>query len=147
MIKPVHSDKIYAPVGPYSAATKVDCGSFYIIHTSGYVGIDPKTNKLVSEDVCEQAKMTMENLKNIITDSGANFDNVARVTIYLTNMDDFSKVNAIYASYLNKDHLPSRACFQVSKLPGGAKVEIEAILYVAKSTNESNNNNKNRPKF
>lgn len=108
-------------IGPYIHATV----SNNLVFTSGQIGLDPKTNKLV-DGFENQAKQVMSNLQSVLDTAGSDFDHVLKTTIYLSNMDDFSKVNDIYKEYFN-DSYPARTAFQVAKLPIGALIEIEAI--------------------
>ena len=135
LFKTLTSNKIYSPVGYYSSAIKINCGTYSIVHSSGFIGIDPKTNRLVSDNVEEQAKMALNNLKNLFNDNNISFNNIAKVTLFLTNMNDFNKVNEIYHQFINNDNnnnnnYPARSCVEVSNLPKNAKFEIEAIAYL-----------------
>lgn len=108
-------------IGPYIHATI----SNNLVFTSGQIGLDPQTNKLV-DGFENQAKQVMDNLKNVLETSGSDFDHVLKTTIYLSDMDNFSKVNDIYKDYFN-DNYPARTAFEVAKLPIGALIEIETI--------------------
>lgn len=108
-------------IGPYIHATK----SNNIIFTSGQIGLDPKTNKLV-DGFENQAQQAMTNLQNVLKTSGSDFDHVLKTTIYLADINDFAKINGIYQSYFN-DSYPARTAFEVGNLPMSALVEIEAI--------------------
>ncbi|GEO47378.1 Rid family detoxifying hydrolase [Companilactobacillus kimchii] len=108
-------------IGPYVHATR----SENIIFTSGQIGLNPQTSKL-AEGIEEQAKQTLENLENILESSSSDFEHVLKATIYLDDLDNFSKVNSIYQNYFN-ENFSARSAIEVSKLPMGAKVEIELI--------------------
>jgi len=113
--------------GPYSQAVKV--GDFLFV--SGQVAIDPKTNSLIEgRSIEDQAKRVLENIKAIVIDSGFLLKDVVKCEIFLTNMDDFSKVNEIYADYFDSDTLPARQCVEVSALPLGVNIEISCIVSI-----------------
>ena len=115
------SNKAPDAIGPYIHATE----SNGLIFTSGQIGLDPQTNKLV-EDFENQTKQALTNLKNVLETADSDFDHVLKTTIYLANIDDFSKVNDIYKNYFN-DSYPARTAFEVANLPINALIEIEAI--------------------
>lgn len=110
------------PVGPYSTAVV----SGNLLFTSGQVPICPETNKMVEGDVEAQTKQVMLNLKAIFDSFKVSFANVIKTNIFLANMDDFSKVNAIYSEYIGNTK-PARSTVEVARLPLDALVEIEMI--------------------
>ncbi len=113
------------PVGPYSQAVSV--GPF--LFCSGQIAIDPKTNEVKSSDsVQDQAKLVMENIKAVLSANSMNFSHVVKTTIFLSNMDDFAKVNDIYGSYMQEPY-PARSTIAVKTLPKNVSVEIEVIAY------------------
>lgn len=123
MAKKIHVSKnAPAPVGPYSQAVEVDGWVF----CSGQVSINGKTQEVFKGDVVEQTKMVMENIKHVLTAADLNFENVIKTTIFLTDMNDFTKVNEVYGSHFKKEP-PARSTIQVSALPKGVNVEIEVI--------------------
>lgn len=111
-----------AAVGPYSQGIRAEG----LIFVSGQLGIDPATGKLCSAGVEAQAERVLENLKAVIEAAGSSLDNVVKTTVYLTDINEFAKVNAIYGRYF-KAPAPARATVQVAALPLGAKIEIDAI--------------------
>ena len=117
------SPKAPKPVGPYSQA--VSFGEF--IYSSGQVGLNSE-GKFVSDDVQDQTKQTLENLKSILEDNGSSLDNVIKTTVYLRDMNDFKPMNEIYARYFGSS-LPARSTVAVVGLPLDAKVEIEVIAF------------------
>src|SRR5690625_1477221 len=123
MMKEIHTAKAPAAVGPYSQA--IQAGDY--IYASGQLGVDPKSKELVS-GVENQTKQALDNMKAVLTEAGVDFNDVVKFTIYLASMDDFSTVNEIYASYLQKPY-PARVCVEVSRLPMDALVEMDAIAY------------------
>ena len=118
----VHTDDAPAAVGPYSQAVKTD----RFVFCSGQVALDPSSGELVSEGVAEQTTRAMDNLKAVLAAAGAGFDDVVKVTAYLTDMGDFVEFNEVYARYFTNEP-PARATVGVSALPKGARVEVECI--------------------
>ncbi|MCI8335670.1 MAG: RidA family protein [Peptococcaceae bacterium] len=114
-----------APVGPYCQALSV--GNLLFI--SGQMGIDPKTGAFVSGGVEAQAEQVMKNLDAILTEAGSCWSSVAKVNIYLKDMNDFAAVNQIYAGFFDQA-FPARCCVEVARLPKDALVEIEAIAVI-----------------
>jgi 2-iminobutanoate/2-iminopropanoate deaminase len=122
----VKTGRAPSPVGPYSQAVSLDGW----IWTSGQVALDPATGKLVGSDAAAQADQTLRNIAAILKAGGSALEQVVRATVYLTNMDDFASVNAVYARYF-PNAFPARVCVEVSRLPLGALVEIDALARVA----------------
>jgi 2-iminobutanoate/2-iminopropanoate deaminase len=118
----VHVAQAPTPVGPYSQGVIMDGW----ICTSGQVALDPNTGTLVGTNAAAQAEQALRNVETILRAAGASLDQVLKVTLYLTDMDDFSAVNAVYARYF-PTNFPARSCVEVSRLPLGALVEIEAM--------------------
>lgn len=131
MKKEIVTQKAPAAVGPYSQAIKFKG----LIFCAGQIGVDPKTNQLVGDDIKSQTKRAFENLKGVLEAADADFSSVLKVNVYLKNMDDFSAMNKMYASYFTKPY-PARATVEVVRLPKGALVEIECIAY---TKNDDNN--------
>jgi 2-iminobutanoate/2-iminopropanoate deaminase len=111
-------------IGPYSQAVSVPCGR--MVFCSGQIPLDPVTGNIVEGDVVAQAERVMKNLEAVLSAAGVTFSNVVRTTIYLIDLADFARVNEVYARYFPADP-PARATVQVSALPRGSKVEIDAI--------------------
>lgn len=109
-------------IGPYSQAVRAGT----LVFLSGQIGLDPKTMELVS-GVEAQAKQVFSNLKAVAEAAGASLNNAVKLTIYMTDLNDFAKVNEIMAQYFNQPY-PARATVQVAALPKGALVEADAIL-------------------
>ena len=120
-IKIISTKNAPAVVGPYSQALEVNG----FVFCSGQIGIDPKTGE-VDPTIEGQTRQTLNNLRAVINASGSDFDHVVKITIYLTNMADYAKVNEIYAGYFTKTK-PARATIAVASLPRGVLVEIDAI--------------------
>ena len=118
--KVIKSDKVPAALGPYSVAIQTDS----MVFTSGQVGFDPLTGDFVEGGIEEQTRQVLINLKHVLEDSGSDLDHVVKTTVFLQDMNDFVKMNAVYAEFFPKDS-PARSTVAVSGLPKGALVEIE----------------------
>lgn len=123
----IFTDKAPKPIGPYSQA--VIAGDY--IFLSGQIALD-STGKMISGTAAEEAKQIMLNIQAILQEAGTDFSNVVKATIYLTDLNDFAKVNEIYGSFF-KGEFPARETVQVTALPKGAKVEISVIAYKVKN--------------
>lgn len=109
-------------IGPYSQAVKLGNALFL----SGQLAIDPKTNQFTPGTIEEQGKQVLDNLKAVLAANGMTLDDVVATTVYVKDLNDFGKLNAVYATYF-KDKPPARATVQVARLPKDALVEISAI--------------------
>ena len=123
MKKIIETDKAPLPVGPYNQAILVD----KTLYISGQVAINPENNEVIKGSVEDATKLIMKNIQSILDEAGFNFKDVVRSKIYLTDMNNFSKVNAIYGSYFEKNYEPARTTIEVSSLPLGVDVEIDMI--------------------
>ena len=112
-------------IGPYSQSISIG----NMVYTAGQVGLDPATMELVPGGIEEQTRQVLANLKNVLDASGTNFGNVIKTTVFLQDMGDFAKMNAIYAEEFNENP-PARSTVAVAGLPKGALVEIECIAIV-----------------
>ena len=121
----VQTSKAPAAIGPYSQAVKA--GGF--VFCSGQIPLDPATGKLVEGDVEVQTRQVLQNLEAVLTEAGADWSLVVKTTIFLADLADFAKVNAIYGEKF-PEAPPARATVQVAALPMGVRVEIEAIAYI-----------------
>lgn len=120
----VKTDAAPAAVGPYSQACWAQGG--HTLYLSGQIPLDPATGQMVEGDAAAQAERCMQNLEAVLAAADLTFEQVARCTIYLTDLGDFGAVNEVYGRYFSEPP-PARACVQVSALPKGASVEIDAI--------------------
>ncbi|NVB83636.1 MAG: RidA family protein [Kofleriaceae bacterium] len=118
-----------AAIGPYSQAVSVPVGNQRMIFCSGQIALDPVTGNMIEGGVEEQTRQVLANLGAVLAAAGSGFADVVKTTIFLSSMDDFAKVNAIYAERFTFDP-PARATVQAAKLPRGALVEIDAIAVV-----------------
>jgi len=111
-----------AAIGAYSQAVLVG----EMLYTSGQIPLNPQTMEIESDDVVVQTKQVMENVKAVLTGAGATMENVVKCTVFIADMNDFAKVNEVYATYFTENP-PARSCVEVSRLPRDVKVEVECI--------------------
>ena len=109
-------------LGPYSAGIKTGC----FVFLSGQLGLDPKSGDLVAGGVEEQTRQSLKNLQSILTTNGLNMSHVVKTTVFLKDMGEFAKMNAVYAEFFKEDP-PARSTVQAAALPKSGLVEIEAI--------------------
>ena len=121
-ITTIHTTNAPAAFGPFVQGVKTDT----LVFSTGQLPLDPATGKLVSDDVQAQTRQVLFNLKAILDAAGCSLDRVLKATVFITNMEDFDKVNEVYAGFFS-DTPPARSCVEVSGLAKGAKVEIEVI--------------------
>ena len=117
-----HSDDAPRAIGPYSQSVEVD-GWLY---TSGQIALDPASGEMVAGGFEAQAKQVLENLRHVLASAGCTFANVVRATVYVIDLADFPKLNALYGQAMG-DHRPARSTVQVAALPKGALVEIDLV--------------------
>ena len=122
MKKEISTDKAPSAIGPYSQAVEVG----NMIFTSGMIPINPATGELVAGTVEEQAEQAISNLKNLLEAAGSSMDRVVKTVVFIRDMEDFAKINEIYAKYFTEPY-PARSCVQVARLPKDVAIEIEAI--------------------
>ncbi|MDI6767264.1 MAG: Rid family detoxifying hydrolase [Bacteroidota bacterium] len=115
-------------IGPYSLAQKV--GNFLFV--SGQIALDLQTGELVSKDIETETRQVLDNLMNVLRKAGYDSSDVISATVYLTDMNNFAKMNNIYGGYFEEGNYPTRATVQVAALPRGANIEISAIAYKLK---------------
>ena len=118
----VNTDKAPAAIGPYSQATKI--GGFLFL--SGQIPLDPNTMEVVPGCIACQVEQVMKNTKNILESQGLDFSDVIKTTVFIKDMNDFSRVNDVYAKYFNQNP-PARSCVEVARLPKDVLVEMECI--------------------
>lgn len=120
--KAIQTDQAPQAIGAYSQA--IDLGDFVFI--SGQIPLNPSTMEVVEGDITAQTAQVMNNLEAILKEANLTFANVAKFTIYITNMEDFKAVDETYAKFLSTPY-PARATVEVSKLPKGVRIEMDAI--------------------
>ena len=124
-MKPISTTDAPAAIGTYSQAVRAGD----TVYLSGQIPLDPKTMKLVEGDFEAQARRVFENLKAVCSAAGGDFVRVVRVTVYLTDLGNFAKVNEVMATYFREPY-PARAAIGVASLPRGALVEIDAVMHL-----------------
>ncbi|HAK51636.1 MAG TPA: reactive intermediate/imine deaminase [Gammaproteobacteria bacterium] len=112
-------------IGPYSQAIKVDS----MVFISGQIPLDPSTMAIVGPDIDSQISQVLRNLKAVCQNAGGELDDVVKFTVYLTNLEHFTRVNTIMQEFLSEPY-PARAAVEVVALPRGAQVEIDAIMVI-----------------
>ncbi len=123
MKKIIFTEKAPAPIGPYNQAVLVG----NTLYTSGQIAIDPATNELLLDNIEDETKLVMENLKAVLEAAEMTFENVVKTTIFISDMGNFAKINAVYGAYFNEATAPARETVQVACLPKNVNVEISAV--------------------
>jgi 2-iminobutanoate/2-iminopropanoate deaminase len=118
----INTKKAPEAIGPYSQATKYN----NLVFISGQIAINPESNEFLDDDITIQTKQVIENIKSILESASSSLDKVLKVSIFIADIKDFDQVNKVYERYFGAS-LPARACVEVSNLPKGAKIEMEAI--------------------
>lgn len=121
--KIIITDKAPAPIGPYNQAVFVG----NTLYTSGQIAFNPVTMHLVLENIEVETKQVMENLKAVLEAAEMTFENVVKTTIFITDMEDFARINTVYATYFDESTAPARETVEVAGLPRGVNVEISMI--------------------
>ena len=116
----IHTENAPAAIGPYSQA--IDLGE--MIFTSGQIPVAPDGS--VSENISEQTRQALLNLKAVVEAGGSSFDKVIKTTVFITDMAQFGAINAVYSEFFSEPY-PARSCVQVAALPKGVSIEIEAV--------------------
>jgi 2-iminobutanoate/2-iminopropanoate deaminase len=123
MKKVINTPLAPAPIGPYNQAIL----SGNTLYLSGQIALNVNTGNLILSDIEAETKQVMENLKAVIEAADMTFDHVVKSTIFINDMNDFSKINDVYGSYFNEANAPARETVQVAKLPKNVNVEISMI--------------------
>ncbi len=123
MIEAVTTSEAPGAIGPFSQAIKVG----NLLFVSGQLPIDPATGEFVSNDPVEQARQCLKNIAAIAEAAGSGIQRTVKTTVLLTDLSRFADINNVYATFF-QNPFPARACYQVSALPKGAQVEIEAVI-------------------
>ena len=130
-IEPIETNSAPKPVGPYNQAVLVENW----LYCSGQIALDPSTGVMIGNgNIEEETRQVLKNLMAVVEAAGGESSNVIRTTIYLTDLNDFAKVNAIYAETFGGSASPARACVEVSNLPKGGKIEIDCIAWLGNKT-------------
>ncbi|MCH6580661.1 MAG: RidA family protein [Nitrospina sp.] len=120
--KGIHTENAPAAIGPYQQGIRLGDWVF----TSGQIALDPATGNFLAGEIEQETELTLKNIEAILQAAGLSMDHVVKATVYLSDMNDFARMNRVYEkSFANSK--PARACVQVAALPKGAKVEIDVI--------------------
>lgn len=122
----VVADKAPKAIGPYSAGVKVG----NLVFTSGQLGIDPSTGELVPGGIEAETRQALQNIGSVLEAAGSSFEQILKVSVFLRDINEFGRMNSIYAEYFKSDH-PARSAFQVAALPKGGAIEIEVIAEIS----------------
>ena len=126
-IEPIETNSAPKPVGPYNQAVLVENW----LYCSGQIALDPSTGVMIGNgNIEEETRQVLKNLMAVVEAAGGESSNIIRTTIYLTDLNDFAKVNAIYAETFGGSASPARACVEVSNLPKGGKIEVDCIAWL-----------------
>jgi 2-iminobutanoate/2-iminopropanoate deaminase len=123
MKKIIYTENAPAPIGPYNQAVLVG----NTLYTSGQIALNPQTMEFVLDDIGTETKQVMENLKAVLAAAEMTFENVIKTSIFIMNMEDFSRINAVYGAYFNEATAPARETVQVACLPKNVNIEISMI--------------------
>lgn len=123
MKKIIFTDKAPAPIGPYNQAVL----SGDTLYTSGQIALHPETGELITNTIETETKQIMENMKAVLEAADMNFEQVVKVSIFISDMNNFAKINSVYATYFNEKTAPARETVQVACLPKNVNVEISMI--------------------
>lgn len=123
-MRTVHNtDKAPAPVGPYNQAISFNG----VLYCSGQIAIDTATGKLVTDDIEAETRQVMQNIAEVLHNAGTDFDKVLKCTVFVSNMDHYDRINAVYTQYFDEDTAPARELVEVARLPKYANVEISVL--------------------
>jgi 2-iminobutanoate/2-iminopropanoate deaminase len=123
MKKIIYTENAPAPIGSYNQAVLVG----NTLYTSGQIALNPQTMELVLDDIETETKQVMENIKAVLAAAEMTFENVVKTSIFIMNMEDFSRINAVYGAYFNEATAPARETVQVACLPKNVNIEISMI--------------------
>ena len=118
----ISTNKAPQAIGPYSQAVRFE----NLLFVSGQIPIEPESGEILKGNIKEQTQQILENLNSILTAGGSSLNNVLRITIFLTNLEDYAAVNETYAQFFDESQ-PARSTVQVSRLPMNVLIEIDAI--------------------
>ena len=127
MKKIIYTEHAPAPIGPYSQAVEAN-GMLFV---SGQIAIDPATNELIKGDIETETRRVLDNLKAILAVRGLNFDHVVKSTVFVADMNDFARINAVYAEYFTGEQTPARETVQAAALPKFVNIEISVIAVIS----------------
>ena len=126
MKKLIFTNEAPAPIGPYNQA--IMFGN--TLYTSGQIAIHPTSGELITSTIELETEQVMQNLKAVLEAAKMTFENVIKTTIYITNMNDFAKINSVYGKYFNESNAPARETVQVACLPKNVNIEISVVAMI-----------------
>ena len=126
MKKIIRTENAPAPIGPYNQAT-IHNGTLYI---SGQIALNPKTGELITANIEDETHQVMQNIKGVLEEAGCTFENVLKCSVFVSDINMFGRINAIYGQYFNEETAPARELVQVANLPRFVNVEISVIAAV-----------------
>ncbi|WP_431157880.1 RidA family protein [Winogradskyella poriferorum] len=126
MKKIINTSKAPAPIGPYNQA--ILTGN--TLYTSGQIALHPETMELINDTIEAETKQVMENLKAVLAEAGLTFENVVKTSIFISDMNNFSRINEVYGKYFDEATAPARETVEVANLPKYVNVEISMIAIV-----------------
>ena len=123
--KVISTDNAPKAIGPYSQGIRAG----NMIFTSGQLAMDTKTGEMMKNDIKEETRMALKNLKAVLAEGGATLNDVVKVTVFIKDMNQFSLINEVYSEFFTENK-PARSCVEVARLPKDGNVEIEAVAIV-----------------
>ncbi|NNF85949.1 MAG: RidA family protein [Winogradskyella sp.] len=126
MKKIINTSNAPAPIGPYNQA--VLTGN--TLYTSGQIALDPNTMELVTDTIEAETTQVMENMKAVLAEAGMTFNNVVKTSIFISDMNDFAKINSVYSAYFDEATAPARETVEVANLPKFVNVEISMVAVI-----------------
>lgn len=126
MKKIIETKHAPAPVGPYNQAI-IHNGTLY---ASGQIALDPATGKLIMDNIEAETHQVMKNIQAVLTEAGITFENVIKCSVFVSDMNNYSRINAVYSEYFNDDTAPARELVEVANLPKFVNIEISIIAAV-----------------
>lgn len=118
-----NTDKAPSPVGPYNQAT----AHGGVLYVSGQIAIDPATGELVQEDIESETHQVMQNLQAILNNAGLTFEDVLKCSVFVSDMNNYGRINAVYAEYFDEETAPARELVEVVNLPKFVNIEISLV--------------------
>lgn len=119
----INTDKAPAPVGPYNQSTAHN-GTLYI---SGQIALDPTTGNLVMDNIEAETHQVMKNIGEVLKQAGCTYEDILKCSVFVSDMNNYSRINAVYAEYFNEDTAPARELVEVANLPKFVNIEISVI--------------------
>lgn len=120
----INTPKAPKAIGPYSQAVEMNG----LIYTSGMIPVVPETGEIVEGGIEKQAEQVLKNLRILLAEAGSSLENAVKTTVFIKDMNDFTKVNEVYANYFSGE-FPARSCVEAARLPKDVLIEIEVIAY------------------